>query len=330
MTRHPPLSKRDIEEERDALSRTLDEIHDRLSFEALSNDLDRVRHSSGDIGRRLVQSARNYPMPLALTAVGIAWLLASRRSVLRDEGDYVRAATASAYPSAGGDRGQASQAGASTTDRVRSGLYAAGHAVQDVGHRIASASSAVRRGASGAYASAADLRERITHGTEDLSRQARERVIAARTRAYEAQVRAEHYAALSRDKALGFYDEQPLVAGGLAVAVGAALGGLLPRTTREDETFGAYRDQVFEDAERIYRDERARLEEVARETGREAGKLARDVAEEVRSDLEVGAERSGEMVRAKLAEAEGKAKAATNQASDEAKTEAERKKIGGV
>jgi hypothetical protein len=169
------------------------------------------------------------------------------------------------------------------------------------GH-LSRASQSLRRRAQGAYASAAELRRRITHGTEEMTGHARKRVIAARTRAYEAQLRAEKYAARGREKATDLYSEQPLVAGALALAFGAAIGGLLPRTQRENEAFGTYRDRVLDEAERIYRDERAKLESAARDAGRELKDVARDVASDVQSDLEKGAQEASDIARAKLSE----------------------------
>ncbi len=56
--------------------------------------------------------------------------------------------------------------------------------------------------------------------------------------------------------ASNFFEEQPLVVGALAVAVGAAMGGVLPRTRVEDEAMGASSDKLFADAQALYRTER--------------------------------------------------------------------------
>jgi hypothetical protein len=376
--------EREIEAERGALTRTLDEIHDRLSFEALSTDLvDRVRESSGDIGRTVVRGVKDNPLPLALTAVGLAWLIASQRGSSRSDDPYERVASTPAsarwdrpsspsasewrHPSAvdepahlydaagrpmtqddsrwGRARGavsdarhaaedsvrrggrQVSAGALAAADEARSGLHSAGAAARSSASGV---SDAVRRRARGAYASAAELRDRIADGTENLSETARKRVIAARTRAYEAQLRAEHYAGRGRQKAADFFDEQPIVAGALALAVGAAIGGLLPRTNREDAAFGDYRDRVFEEAERVYREERDKLEAVARETSSEARSVARDVASEVKEDLRKGADTTGDIARAKFAEAENKTKDAVNQVAETAKTEADKRKLGQI
>ncbi len=335
-----------------------------------------MRENSGEIGRSVARGVKNNPIPLALTAVGLAWLFVSQRNSSSDD-PYDRAARTPAsarsgvadyrHPSAvaepaplydsagrpiphddetsrwGRARGAAEGAGhsaaaslrsgrdhaaagaSSAAERAQSGFYAAQSAASS---RARGASSAMRRRAEGAYASASELRHRIMDGTEELSEGARKRVIAARTRAYEAQLRAEHYASRGRERASDLFEDQPLVVGALALAFGAAVGGMLPRTQREDDAFGAYRDQVFEDAERIYHEERSKLEKVARETAREAKDVARDVADDVSREVKSGVDRTSDIARSKLSEAETKATDAANQVADTAKTEAEKQKLG--
>ena len=71
--------EREIEDERNALSRTLDEIQDRLSFEALSSGVvDRVRENGSEVGRMVGRGVRDNPVPLALTALGLTWLAVSQ------------------------------------------------------------------------------------------------------------------------------------------------------------------------------------------------------------------------------------------------------------
>ncbi|MBM9593148.1 DUF3618 domain-containing protein [Roseitranquillus sediminis] len=424
--------EREIEAERNALTRTLDEIQERLSFESLSGDLyERVRDSGGDVGRAVIRSVRDNPVPLALTAIGLTWLMISQRNsghedpygydpydgyigrrpasdwddeyagvggrttpvggtgayrrpiydasgrpisgdvhedhesrwdsarhavsgAAQSARDRARSGAHAASSGVGSARDSAASGYGSARDRAAGGLHSAGdkasaglHAGQEATSSryragrdaIASGAKRVRssfsRGyesgrsrARGAYASAAELRERITHGTQDLSAQARARIIAARTRAYEAQLRAEQYASRGRDKAVDLFEDQPLVIGALALAFGAALGGLLPRTSREDDAFGAYRDDLFEEAERVYREERSKLEAVARETAEEARRVARSTAEDIRGDLNEAASEIGATARSKLSDAEAKAKEAAEQVGEKAKSEAENKNLG--
>ena len=153
---------------------------------------------------------------------------------------------------------------------------------QDIWHQTV---DAVRSGYRSAYRSATELRNSLFEGTEKMDVRGRERVATARARAYQAQLRgkdyARDYARQGQQRANDFFYEQPLVAGALAVALGAVVGGLLPRTRREDEAFGAYRDQLFDDAEAVFRDERMRVEAAARAALAEAG----DIAEEAKDSV---------------------------------------------
>jgi hypothetical protein len=138
----------------------------------------------------------------------------------------------------------------------------------------------------------------LSRGTEDLSEAARERVIVARARAVEMAQKADRSMragfARGRDVTQEFIEEQPLVAGALAVAVGAALAGALPRTHREDEWLGAKRDDMFDEAERIFREEKRKAARVAQTAMSEAA----DIAEETRDALDASAPGSKSAVEA--------------------------------
>ena len=162
-----------------------------------------------------------------------------------------------------------------------------------------------------AYASAGDLKNRLLEGTHDMDDQGRDRVAQARARAYEAQRRAESMARDGRDKVSEFYYEQPLVAGALAVAVGAVIGGLLPRTRREDEAFGAYRDQLFAEAESVFQEERHRAEAAARAALDEAKEVAREKKDEVLGRVPDG--------KQAMKAAESEAKSAAQRVTDAAR-----------
>ncbi|PRY93743.1 uncharacterized protein DUF3618 [Hasllibacter halocynthiae] len=138
--------------------------------------------------------------------------------------------------------------------------------------------SSVRGRAMALYASAASLRDNLMEGTEDMDDHGKDRVAEARARAYAAQAWAEEKARNARSGANDFFSEQPLVAGAIAVAVGAAVGGMLPRTRREDEVFGAYRDQLFDEAERVFQEERSRIEAAAIAAVDEAKTVAKEAA----------------------------------------------------
>ena len=172
------------------------------------------------------------------------------------------------------------------------------------------ATGAVQHGWENVMARAADLRDNLMEGTEGMDHEGQDRVARARARAYAAQAKAEMMASRAKREAAGFFYEQPLVTGALALAAGAALGAALPRTRREDEAFGSYRDQLFEEAERVYSEERARVEAGAAAALREAKQVAVDAKNQLTSGLD------GEET---VHEAESKARGAVQRISDAAK-----------
>ncbi|NDW32744.1 DUF3618 domain-containing protein [Salipiger sp. PrR007] len=122
--------------------------------------------------------------------------------------------------------------------------------------------------------------DRIAAGTEQMSEAARRRVLGARERALIARERTARQANRASAEAFDLYDKHPLVAGALAMALGAAFGGALPRSRAEDSFVGEYSDALFAEAEEIFAEERDRLAAVADAALDEGAAIARNVRAE--------------------------------------------------
>ncbi|MGR3455363.1 DUF3618 domain-containing protein [Pseudooceanicola sp.] len=317
--RTPDEIERDIERERAELGATVDELQDRFSADRILRELGRGLSDHGqDIGEAVSQSVKRNPVALALTGIGLAWLM-SGRSWEEDRDAVMPSArrepaplpTRPTYPAAETYRSppatdpygaraydahddwlwadeddywddhdeddgpglgeRMSDAGARAGEKTKAGAAS-------VGSRVSSGASAARRGvsdgaasvrdsASAAGHSAADrarrIRRRLSHGTESLSEEARERVVAARWNAVKARRAAARRARKGADAATDFFEENPLVVGGLALAAGAILAGTLPRTRQEDAYFGEYSDRAYDRAERAFDAERRKAMKVA-------------------------------------------------------------------
>ena len=132
------------------------------------------------------------------------------------------------------------------------------------------------------------LTDRLLHGTEGFSDEAKARILAARRAAHDARVAAEAAMLRGRQVAGNLFDDQPLVVGGLALAIGAAIGGALPRTRIEDDQMGASRDQLFADAQAVFRDERAKAMAVLKAAGHEAKAAVQDAGSDLANLLPDG------------------------------------------
>ncbi|EAR49693.1 hypothetical protein OG2516_03523 [Oceanicola granulosus HTCC2516] len=398
-TRSPNEIERDIERERTELAGTVRALQEKFTPEAVISELTRnFREHGGDVGQAVTRSVKQNPVALALTGVGLAWLMFGRsydplaensrinygrrhdhddlQSPPPADSSYVgskgyrtgrelpshrsptvteRSASSRTYPDwareydrgafdadneggrgigdkasdlAGRGKAGVSSAAGSVAGGAKSAGAGVAGAARSAGGAVSGAASSAGSAASGAARSAADraarARDALAHGTENLSEAARERVIAARERAMDMRDRAARTASdswnYSRDSATDFIEEQPLVAGALALAVGAALGSALPRTRYEDEYLGRYRDDLFDEAERIFHEEREKAERVGKAALGEASKIV----DEKRADMDETAPGSKSAAEA----AADEAKSAGKRVADAAKDEADNQNLG--
>ncbi|WGH79470.1 DUF3618 domain-containing protein [Jannaschia ovalis] len=384
--------EREIEAERGALARSLEDLQARFAPEQIADTAkDYLRENGGQIAAKAGNTLKENPVGAILTGVGVAMMIAGRSrkkpgydrwAATHDEHapDWGRkrgAADAagtppqpawdrSAKPAAPGLRQEAPpmagfdarlaraegdaeepsrwDAAAAQARALRDKAAAALHGLEEKvrgsedpgrsrdaflrgareGYAAASAREARLKApdipSRGRYRASAELRNRITEGTEDMSDDARDRVIRARQKAHDAQAAVEErlgdYAARGRRG----YDAQPLIGGLLAFGLGAAIGAALPRTRREDEMLGEYRDRAFEEADRIFRTEAAKLQAVAEAALNEA----RDVADEAMRD----AKRQTPTGREAVDRVEETAEAAAERIKSAAEDEAEKQKLG--
>lgn len=162
-----------------------------------------------------------------------------------------------------------------------------------------------------------DLRDRFAHGLDALSPEARDRVVAARERAYGAMLQAEQVGRdVVRDPSR-VLEEHPIVAGAVAFALGAAVAAALPRTDVEDRAFGEERDRLMGDAARLLREERGRAMQIA-------GSLGQEIKSAAQETLGAVTEAAREQAQGALGAAQGALGAVAGAAIDKAQEAAGR------
>ena len=307
-TDNPERIEREIEQDRDALRRTLNDLQDELSLDGFARRLtDKFRENGSEWANTASHAARSNPVALALTGVGLAWLIFGRgydpthrameyRSRQRSS-DWERPAEPYAVRTSRGDMAGSGGIGSvsSTTSRparwestgsgtqYRSSDSSSGHGgmtetLQQKAHdwkdRISDGTSS--------------LHDRLSEGTEGLSDEARRRVYDARRRAVEARDSAARRLRESSRTVSQGYDSEPLVFGAAAAAIGAGLACLLPRTRQEDELLGSYSDQLFHEAESIFEEEKAKVQNAVSAGLNEAKTAAAQVTAAAKKELTDG------------------------------------------
>jgi len=273
--------ERETESCRQQLADTLDELRARMTpGEVVDQLIDYAKDTTGGLFfQNLKQQVANNPLPVALMSAGFAWLIcgkgvsASRlrhsatavagkgRAWLSDSAETAADGRheAAERPSEAGSRASdtARAVAASTGERIRAGAAAVSGAAADATSQskevMSDATAQVKDAASQVKDNAAHLKDAaIAAGAAfgDTLSTTYDRTAAGASRAATAVTgsasRIGKGAAASGREFMDFCRDQPLVLAGIGLAVGAAIGAVLPRTEAEDQFMGDVSDQLKE------------------------------------------------------------------------------------
>jgi len=305
--------EREVEQTRNNVADTLDTLRQKLQPGQMVDQVvgqvsDYVRSSGGtEFMRNLGTSVRDNPMPVALIGAGIAWLLMSGgKPAPRHAYDYDDDTPA---PRRIGSAGRVRMG---MNDAISSAKEFAGDVVEAVGDAASRATAAVSDVASqagsaigdamgDARSTASDAASRLASTGSELADRAGEATAGARRTVRSYADQASDYAEDGVQRLRGYTEQavdyaddgvrrlrrdgpgrsleqiaeaQPLVFGALGLALGAALGAVLPKTEAEDRLMGEARDQVA-----------SRLGETAREGLETARSMAGEHLDRVKDTL---------------------------------------------
>ncbi|WFP75468.1 DUF3618 domain-containing protein [Mesorhizobium sp. WSM4906] len=272
--------EREAEATRARVVATADSIRDKITPGQLFDEFAGFFANSGgsEMLRNLKTQVRENPLPLTVIGAGLAWLMLGSGTS--------GTAAARAYPTRRGpsqhDGTSAAEMDTMTSDTAASVFDAAGGAAVTV---------------SGMAGSAADTMSDMASG-------------AAQTLTNSAAATADVASRASRS-AQHLMEDQPLAVAAVGLAVGAAIGVMMPRTQVEDERLGDYSEQLRDKAEDVLEKGIDQVKQVAAEAyetasdeaGRQAsseGTLADKVSDVVKST----ADRTDEAVRRNFSSSE--------------------------
>lgn len=318
--------EREVERERRKVASTIDALQDKADMGNVVQEIVRLVGENGGVAsRNLGRTLRDNPLPALLTGVGLAWLMAGGGGprLHRDDWDDdtddstylhddpllrqpeplydVERARGVAYSgSVGAPSAQAgTDSGPGLKDRVSGTVRRTGAATSATAD---TASASVRGAASGAGEAVRDASD------------------AARERARRARARAMRTGRQGRETLETMMHDQPLVFGALALAVGAAFGGALPRSQTEDRMFGESSAKLKARARQVAETEGAKVQATAGAVAREAVNMADEAAGHADSRTP-----SGEEV---VQRAESGLRKAADRLAEAGRQEAERQNLG--
>jgi ElaB/YqjD/DUF883 family membrane-anchored ribosome-binding protein len=250
--------KREIEQTRIEMSETIGEIQERLRpehllqqakdgvREAATGKVKNIMNSASETaydaaqrargyGNHLAWYAREHPIRMAVTAGVIAWWVLRGRGRSSDSDQWYGASDTS------WDHDEYESMEPSLRDRVSG---AASNAKQTVGEYASTARQAV-----GEYASSA--RETVGEYASSARDTVNEYAQSAASSARKASTQVRSAAKSASTTVDDFVHDNPLAAGALALAVGAAIGLAVRATEYEDRAMGARRDETLARARHV-------------------------------------------------------------------------------
>ena len=250
---------REAEVTRRRISRTMDEVTDRLTVgQVLDEVLGYAKGGGGTMATALTRAARDNPVPSLLVSAGAMMFLSERLGFPR------RTAAGSGSQMSPMTR----RSGAGLKQGLSEATSAAGDAVSSAGEQIGNLGRQVRDRAASAAQSAGetvqDYSGAVADQVSDLANQAQEQLETASQQLIE--------------QARRLMKEQPLLAGAIGLAIGAGIAAVLPKTTTEQEFMGdaskAVKEAATEFAEQGYekaKDVIGRVSEAAMNAADEEG-----------------------------------------------------------
>jgi hypothetical protein len=242
----PKELEREIDETRLRMERTLDMLERKLSPSDMFEEAFRVvRRNGGAFASNLSAEVQNKPLPALLAGVGLAWLMTGSDSPPQ-------------YRSGSG-------LGSRFGQRAREGAHDASERAHQMGDRAHEMGDRFQQRAH-------DMGERF----QDMGRRAGDAASRAGEGMHERAERLRHAAQRGGQRAREEYQhllqEQPLLLGGLGLALGAALGAMVPRTETEDRLMGEHSDRAKEEV----KDKAQRASQEARESAERVAGAAQE------------------------------------------------------
>ncbi|MBO1073320.1 DUF3618 domain-containing protein [Roseomonas marmotae] len=288
----------DVEQTRARVTQTIDALRDSMSpGQIMDQVVDYARGSGGaEFVRNLGTSVRDNPLPVLLIGAGIGWMLlgSQNRTAPHQQAVPLQPQRALPPPSPSTRMHVVHQAsGPGITDRVSDATASlrdgAEGVASSVGSAIGSAASSARDALGAAASAASDAASSMAGAASGMAGSVGDALGSANDTARAYRHDATHMAGQGWNSAMGsasqyggqmshglnrMASEQPLLLGALGLAVGAALGALLPRTQTEDRLMGDASDAMT-----------SQLGGMAQEQYEQAKEVVTDRVQEVRSKL---------------------------------------------
>lgn len=245
--------------------------------EFADNATDMVRGASNDV----FETIKKNPMPAALVAVGLGWLFMERRQDNRSGWSqrYSQAPRAYdyGYQADYENRGYRRADAGYDYDQNRV-QQAAGNAKYQARQMAGTVQDKAGDIAGSVQDTASQVADTVQEKASQLGDTAQQFAGQAKDQVSDWADTAQWQASRARSRFEDVLEENPLMVGAAALALGAAIGMAIPSTPQEDQFIGQHRDRLMEKAQEAASDTIDKVQHVAERAGDAATQAAKDEA----------------------------------------------------
>jgi len=241
--------ERDLDQSRHRLNDTLQALGSKLSpGQMVDEALGLAQGQLGQFAGKLGKQVKDNPLPTALIAVGVAWLITAQNQSRSASGSSDDWRNERHYRSLEEVRWATprnpSESDEAYNDRVHDAYVKALDLKQQAGEAVNDFKARVARTVDGIEKAAAKTRDRIAHTFADMSAGAQHALADAKHFVQDQSAKLGERASHARHQATDFYEHNPLAVGAILFALGAALGGATPLSDAERQNLGGVADEA--------------------------------------------------------------------------------------
>ena len=233
--------ERDVERTRSDIEDTVEALRDKMSIGQMLDEAGQYLRESGggEIVANLAAQARANPLPLALIGIGLAWLMSGR-----------------GQPSMTFYRRSHAGNGGNGSSYRREGYRSGEAGDSESGWRAGEAVSQ-------AYGKVSDTASQAYDKVSDTAAHTYGRISDTAARVSDTYHRVSDRAGQAQRTMSELIESEPLILAGLGVAVGAAIGAMMPATRTESRFIGERLDEFKETASEMASDQWEKAKSVA-------------------------------------------------------------------
>lgn len=267
----PRELEREVDEQRRQIGDTIHALEERFSAEHVySQAAGYFREHGGEFAENFGRSIKANPLPVALTAVGLAWMMFGQRQPVGyrpyerpyEDHDVTNDLYGNSTSIYGHNAGEGSS-GAGRGEQLKGKAEELKHRGSEMGRSFKNKMSSARGRAS---ATSHDLRDQASA----TGRQLRDSASHAREGFSHAMHSAQSNFGSARSNIEHYMQEQPLALGAIGIAVGALVGAALPRTRTEYEMMGGINERARHTASEMAQKGYQRASEMGESIGHQA------------------------------------------------------------